>query len=56
MLRMPQCFECVHFVVEGEAITCEAYPEGIPSRVLYDSGFGDWDGKCSETHEFTEEK
>jgi hypothetical protein len=40
---VPLCYYCKHYrigVDDGEKrmVTCEAYPNGIPSRILYELG------------------
>lgn len=53
MIRLPACDECIHFYDEEDKMTCKAYPEGIPQKILFESGKNAWDGKCSERYVFT---
>ena len=33
-IRTPRCLYCIHFFKNANCLCCEAYPHGIPMRIL----------------------
>lgn len=52
MLIIPKCFDCQYFNDAAKGMCCEAYPNGIPYELIYESGQNTWEGKCADGYQF----